>query len=191
MTTSQGFDPDELRTAFRRALETAPAHETAPQETGANYVTYRSFLRRHRVRSEGQLAGRHLHQLRRRLNHSGLARAAEGTRAPRVALYVRTFHGEDPAPVFAQLRNEAARRGWAVSRMFHDQLPFGQNANALPDEWPGWVAVRDQIKTGYADGVLVENRHHISSDAPSYITELEYIGHRTCFTWLLHPESDP
>ncbi|MFE6066672.1 hypothetical protein [Streptomyces sp. NPDC056525] len=174
--------------ALGRILEGARARGATRSSTGGGYETYRSV-----VRSKGSAppVGRRLHQLRRRLNHNGLTRAAEGTRAPRVVLYVRTFHGEDPSPVFSQLREEAARKGWAVTHLHHDQLPFGQNPNVPPDEWPGWVAARDQIKRGFADGVLVPNRHHISSDVPAYIHELEYIGYRSGFTWLLASESDP
>ncbi|GEB60150.1 hypothetical protein GCM10017674_76330 [Streptomyces gardneri] len=178
----------DARAALGRSLKGALACGATRSLTGGEYETYRSF-----VRSQGSAppAGRRLLQLRRRLNHNGLTRAAEGTRAPRVVLYVRTFHGEDPGPVFSQLREVTARKGWAVTHLHHDQLPFGQNPNVPPDEWPGWVAARDQIKRGFADGVLVPNRHHISSNATAYIQELEYIGYRNGFTWLLASESDP
>ncbi|GHG06558.1 hypothetical protein ACFFSH_24620 [Streptomyces filamentosus] len=145
----------------------------------------------HRSKADAPPVGRPLHQLRRRLNHNGLTRAAEGTRAARVVLYVRTFHGEDPGPVFSQLQDIAARKGWAVAYLHHDQLPFGGNPNVPPDEWPGWVAAKNQIKGGFADGVLVPNRHHISTDVAAYIRELEFVGYRNGFTWLLASESEP
>ncbi|MCZ0981823.1 hypothetical protein O1L60_30915 [Streptomyces diastatochromogenes] len=188
MTTSQEPDPDRLRTALGRILEGAIARGATSSATGSDYETYRTLVR---SQSKAPPVGRHLHQLRRSLNHAGLIRASEGTRSPRVVLYVRTFHGEDPEPLFSQLRQEAAKKNWLVAREHHDQLPFGQKSNMPPMQWPGWVATRDQIRSGFAEGVLVLNRHHISSDVTAYTQELEYIGHRNCFTWLLHSESDP
>ncbi|MFE5296973.1 hypothetical protein [Streptomyces sp. NPDC056632] len=143
------------------------------------------------VAGERVSSGKRLLQLRRRLNQPGLSR--EGRVRPRrkVVLYARTFHGEDVAPIFDRLKEEADRQGWHAERVIHDQAPLGHGAHAVPEHWPGWRSVRHLISAGLADGVLVPDRSHISSNDAAYTSELEFVAECLGFTALLVPEAEP
>ncbi|MFE5970289.1 hypothetical protein [Streptomyces sp. NPDC056463] len=143
------------------------------------------------VAGERVPSGKRLLQLRRRLNQPGLTREGKARPCRKVVLYARTFHGEDVTPIFDRLKAEADRHGWPTDRWIHDQAESGHGAHAVPEHWPGWRDVRHLISTGLADGVLVPDRTHISSNDAAYTGELEFVAECLGFTALLVPEAEP
>ncbi|MEU3401804.1 hypothetical protein [Streptomyces filamentosus] len=135
--------------------------------------------------------GRRLFLLRQRLNTLSFTRERKARPERAVALYVRTVRGEDVTPIFDSLQREAGRRHWHVARRFHDQAELEPGAHPVPEHWPGWRAVRDLIRRGQLDGVLVPDRTHISTNLAAYTAELKEIAELQGFTELLVREADP
>ncbi|MGI5484952.1 hypothetical protein [Streptomyces lavendofoliae] len=127
--------------------------------------------------------GTGLRLLRERLNEPVFAYRSS-VRARRVVVYVRTLPHQDPAPIFAALRTEATQRGWHVGHELHDAI-----GPAAPQQCPNWLLARKFMHEGFADGVLVQDRTHISRDDDEYRHELRFVAERQCFTALLMPEA--
>ncbi|MEU6932895.1 hypothetical protein AB0A05_27475 [Streptomyces sp. NPDC046374] len=104
----------------------------------------------------------------------------------RAVLYVRVLPGQDPEPTFVRLRAEAMRRGWQVGQELYDD-----GGPQAPQQSKSWLRVRKLCHEGFADGVLVHDRAHISKDDMEYVAELQYVSRRMCFTALLIPEAAP
>ncbi|KOU53983.1 hypothetical protein [Streptomyces sp. WM6378] len=129
--------------------------------------------------------GLFLKRLRNALNEPALT-FRSSVRPRRVVTYVRTLPDVDPKPMQALLRVEAARRGWEV-RKWHELVDAcGPQA---PQACEQWLKARKLLHEGFADGVLVLDRSHISRNDPEYEVELRFVHERQCFTALVHPES--
>lgn len=123
-----------------------------------------------------------LKRLRERLNEPVFAHRP--IRPRRVIAYVRTLRGADSAPAFEVLAQEAAKRGWYVGHQFHDDT-----GPMAPQQSPRWVQARKLMHEGFADGVLVLDRSHISRDDSEYEIELTFVAECQCFTALVVPET--
>ncbi|MGA4960422.1 hypothetical protein [Streptomyces lavendulocolor] len=126
-----------------------------------------------------------LRRLREWLNEPVFAHRSS-VRACRVVIYVRTLPAQNPSLIFTTLRTEATQRGWHVGHELHDAI--GQ---AAPQQCPQWLQARKFMHEGFADGVLVKDRNHISSYDDEYRYELHFVAERQCFTALLVPEAAP
>ncbi|MFD7015229.1 hypothetical protein [Streptomyces sp. NPDC059928] len=129
--------------------------------------------------------GVRLRRLREALNEPALTFRSR-VRSRRVITYVRTMPGIDPAPLQELLRAEAKRRGWEVRAWQELVDRCGQRAPQASDQWR---KARKMLHEGFADGVLVLDRSHISRDDAEYEVELRFVHQRMCFTALVHPES--
>ncbi|QDY77423.1 hypothetical protein [Streptomyces qinzhouensis] len=129
------------------------------------------------------LVAQHLTRRRTALNQAVFLRPLS-TRMPRVISYVRTTPGTDPDPVFTRLRGFARLHDWHVGHELYD------TAGDTPQESIAWQRARRLMHEGFADGVVVPDRSHISGDDRAYLAEIEFVGERQCFTALLVPESE-
>ncbi|MEU6708627.1 hypothetical protein [Streptomyces wuyuanensis] len=127
--------------------------------------------------------GLRLKRLRDELNSPVFAHRPRA-RTRRVVAYVRTLKGGDPAPLFQVLEDEASVRGWQVGHRLHDET-----GPLAPQRSPRWLQARKLMHEGFADGVLVLDRSHISDNDAEYETELNFVADRHCFTALVVPEA--
>ncbi|MFI6055889.1 hypothetical protein ACIBCO_38165 [Streptomyces violascens] len=135
------------------------------------------------IRGQRLRVGEALYRKRQRLNEPVLAERPGRPR--RVAGYVLVTFGEATADVEQMLRMEADRRGWHMTRVFVDP------ASALPlDQRDHWQAARDYVLRGFADGLIVLHRRHISADDDEYVAELETVCGRRAFVTLVVPETE-
>ncbi|MGW1887771.1 hypothetical protein [Streptomyces sp. NPDC001970] len=132
----------------------------------------------------GVAPGLRLKRLRDELNAPVFAHRPRTRTQRRVVAYVRTLNGVDPAPVFQVLKQEATKRGWQVGRRLHDKT-----GPLAPQQSPGWLLARRLMHEGFADGVLVLDRSHISENDAEYEEELHFVADRHCFTALVVPEA--
>jgi hypothetical protein len=123
--------------------------------------------------------GLYLKRLRERFNEPVFAHRPT-KRPPHVVAYVRTVNGVDPAPVFDALGDEASKCGWHVGHRLHDETGL-----LAPQQCPNWLLARKLMHEGFADGVLVWDRSHISRDDAEYEIELNFVSDRQCFTALV------
>lgn len=127
--------------------------------------------------------GERLRALRQRLNDPVLAERPHRQR--KVAGYLQALPGQATADVEATLRMDADRRGWDMTKVFID--PVGTLPPVRRDEW---LLARKYVYEGYADGLVVLDRRHISADEHEYIAELEFVCGRWGFVALVVPETD-
>ncbi|MFD7334901.1 hypothetical protein ACFV98_02710 [Streptomyces violascens] len=80
---------------------------------------------------------------------------------------------------------DADRRGWAMTKVFID--PVG---TLPPRQRKDWLMARKYVYEGYADGVIVLDRRHISAVEHEYVAELEFVCGRRGFVALVVPETD-
>ncbi|MFE6186511.1 hypothetical protein ACFQ6U_19010 [Streptomyces sp. NPDC056465] len=127
-----------------------------------------------------------LQRLRSGLNQEVFAHVSRVRPTRRVTLYARTQPGQDPEPLFAGLRAEAALHGWQVG-----QEIFDDGGHQVPQQSSEWLRVRKLCHEGLADGVLVRDRMQISADDFLYENEIRFLHARQCFTALQIPEAAP
>lgn len=98
------------------------------------------------------------------------------------------------------LQTEAEQHGYAMGARLHDvavpvtttYLPgSGAGSGVYTPPWkrPGWGEVERLIRGGFADGVIVLDRHNISSDDDEYRAVIKELGDRyQAFIHLVIPE---
>lgn len=98
------------------------------------------------------------------------------------------------------LQTEAEQHGYAMGARFHDVavsvtttylLGSGCGRGVYTPPWkrPGWGEVERLIRGGFADGVIVLDRHNISSDDDEYRSLIKELGERyQAFIHLVIPE---
>ncbi|MFD4371870.1 hypothetical protein [Streptomyces sp. NPDC058486] len=65
----------------------------------------------------------------------------------------------------------------------------GHGVHSPPWDRPGWREVERLVRGGFADGVIVIDRHEISSDDGEYHTVIKKLGERyQAFVHLVIPE---
>ncbi|WP_228976691.1 hypothetical protein [Streptomyces sp. DH12] len=129
--------------------------------------------------------GLYLYRTRRRLNQQAM-NMKPPHRARRVVAYVCTWPGEDPGPAYARLEQLAADRGWEVRYRIHDDT----GPQPSPRR-PGWARTRSLCVRGFADGVLLTDRHQLDPDPGRYEEELRLLTGRLAFVQLCVSEAVP
>ncbi|MFE3861879.1 hypothetical protein ACFXPT_15750 [Streptomyces goshikiensis] len=87
------------------------------------------------------------------------------------------------------LQAEAEQHGYAIRARLHDvAVPLtttyfpasrtGRSVYTPPWQRPGWSEVERQIQCGFAEGVIVLDRHNISSDDGEYHAVIKHLGER-------------
>ncbi|MFF3730764.1 hypothetical protein ACFYXM_10705 [Streptomyces sp. NPDC002476] len=107
--------------------------------------------------------------LRNELLQRVVASVCSRGRLPHVCLYALAFHGCAPRASLDAAAAYAEERSWRVrdGRAFTDPYP--------PDRLrhrPGWNRVLEQIRGGYADGVVVITTDVVTTDPDEYEQEL-------------------
>ncbi|MFD4114545.1 hypothetical protein ACFWSJ_13930 [Streptomyces niveus] len=108
--------------------------------------------------------------------------------------------GASPREDWNTLQAEAEEQGYAIGARLHDvavpltttYFPSQRAGRAIctpPWQRPGWEEVERLIRDGFADGVIVLDRHNISSDNYEYHTVIKELGERyQAFVHLVIPE---
>lgn len=111
--------------------------------------------------------------------------AAKG-RVPRVGLYALTVDGRSPARSMEDNRLFAEREGWRVGR----EQKFNDDRLGLTDlgTRPGGTRMKAQVKSGFADGVVVLTQSVISGDLERYERELAWFATAVAFIAVVYPE---
>ncbi|MEV0494048.1 hypothetical protein [Streptomyces atratus] len=124
-----------------------------------------------------------------------------GDRQLRVLAYSLVLgRGASPDEDWNTLQTEAEQRGYAIGARLHDvAVPVtttyfpgsgaGRGVYMPPWKRPGWGEVERLIRGGFADGVIVLDRHNISSDDDEYHAVIKELGERyQAFVHLVIPE---
>ncbi|MFE7353848.1 hypothetical protein ACFU8Q_11755 [Streptomyces sp. NPDC057543] len=124
-----------------------------------------------------------------------------GDRCLRVLAYsLVPSRSASPDEDWNTLQTEAEQHGYAMGARFHDvavpvtttYLPgsgAGRGVYTPPWKRPGWGEVERLIRGGFADGVIVLDRHNISSDDDEYRAVIKGLGERyQAFIHLVIPE---
>ncbi|MGW5094480.1 hypothetical protein ACWEQ1_25780 [Streptomyces nodosus] len=105
-----------------------------------------------------------------------------------------------PDEDWGTLQAEADQLGYAIAARLHDvAVPVtttyfpassaSQGVYTPPWDRPGWREAERQLRAGLADGVLVLDRHNISSDDDEYHVVIKHLGeHCRAFLHLVIPE---
>ncbi|MER5689390.1 hypothetical protein [Streptomyces sp. NPDC002205] len=108
--------------------------------------------------------------------------------------------GASPDEDWNTLQAEAEQHGYAIGARLHDvAVPVpttyfpsshkGRSVYTPPWQRPGWREVERQIRGGFAEGVIVLDRHNISSDDDEYHAVIKHLGERyKAFIHLVIPE---
>lgn len=94
-----------------------------------------------------------------------------------------------PDEDWGTLQAEADQLGYAIAARLHDvavpvtttYLPASSASQGVytpPWDRPGWREAARQLRAGLADGVLVLDRHTISSDDDEYRAVIKHLGER-------------
>ncbi|MFI9630033.1 hypothetical protein [Streptomyces sp. NPDC052042] len=106
-------------------------------------------------------------------------------RLPHVCLYALAFHGCAPRASLAAAAAYAEEHSWQVraDQAFTDPYPPGR----LRDR-PGWNRVLQQIRGGYADGVVVITADVITTDPDEYERALVWFQAASGFIAVTAPD---
>ncbi len=97
--------------------------------------------------------------------------------------------GARPDEDWDTLQTEAERHGYAIGARLHDvAVPVpttyfpssrtGRSVYTPPWQRPGWREVERQIRDRFSEGVIVLDRHNISSDDDEYHAVIKHLGER-------------
>ncbi|MFD4113198.1 hypothetical protein ACFWSJ_07065 [Streptomyces niveus] len=157
-------------------------------------------LRRHRSANplERQSRNRQLRQLRQHFHREAVEKRDRQLRV--LAYSLVPSPGASPREDWNTLQAEAEEHGYAIGARLHDvAVPLvstyfpsqcaGRAVCTPPWQRPGWGEVERLIGDGFADGVIVLDRHNISSDNYEYHTVIKELGERyQAFVHLVIPE---
>uniref|UniRef100_A0AAU2VM92 Uncharacterized protein n=1 Tax=Streptomyces sp. NBC_00008 TaxID=2903610 RepID=A0AAU2VM92_9ACTN len=108
--------------------------------------------------------------------------------------------GASPDEDWNTLHAEAEQHGYAIGARLHDvavpvttgYFPGTRDSRGVytpPWKRPGWGEVERLIRAGFATGVIVLDRHNISSDDDEYYAVIRHLGERYhAFIHLVIPE---
>ncbi|MFI7101898.1 hypothetical protein ACIBK8_21315 [Streptomyces sp. NPDC050161] len=146
----------------------------------------------------------HLCRLRQQFRREAKERNARrtGDRQLRVLAYSLVLgRGASPDEDWHTLQVEAEQHDYAIGARLHDLAvpaapsPYFPGARASrgvylpPWKRPGWGEVERLIRGGFANGVIVLDRHNISSDDDEYHAVIKHLGERyEAFVHLVIPE---
>ncbi|WP_330457463.1 hypothetical protein OIB37_11445 [Streptomyces sp. NBC_00820] len=178
-------------------------HFTA-QAAGSDFFTRGGWHRGPVSLKQSEDRRRHLHRVRSRFVFDASARHDRlGTDRPLRVLAYSLVLSRRAAPDddWDTLQAEAEQCGYAIGVRLHDvavpteQYVYQATSTASrgvytpPWQRPGWMEVRRLIRGGFADGVIVLNRHAISSDDNEYHAVIRDLGERcAAFIHLVVPE---
>lgn len=157
-------------------------------------------LRRHSSTNplERQSRNRQLRQFRQHFHREAVEKRDRQLRV--LAYSLVPSPGASPREDWNTLQAEAEQQGYAIGARLHDvAVPLAttyfpsQRANRAvctpPGQRPGWGEVERLIGDGFADGVIVLDRHNVSSDDNEYHTVIKELGDTyQAFVHLVIPE---
>lgn len=108
-------------------------------------------------------------------------------REPRVCLYAFAVDGKTPAASLKSAAAYAAAQSWQVVAA---QCDFDSMGGTALESRSGWGLVRDHVRAGFADGVVVVSADVVSADVDVYWRELEWFALRFAFVALVVPETE-
>lgn len=106
-------------------------------------------------------------------------------RVPRVCRYALAVGGLEPRHSLDAAAAFAVRQSWQVGV---GQSYTDHHGAADPLTRPGWCLVRQQIRAGYADGVVVVTHSVITSHTDEYKRQLDWFEMRSGFVAVVVPE---
>ncbi|MEV0487393.1 recombinase family protein [Streptomyces sp. NPDC050508] len=107
-------------------------------------------------------------------------------RVPRVCLYALAVGGHVPTHSLNAARAFAEQQGWQVATEDYTDC----HGTTGPMARPGWDQVRQRIRAGLADGVVVLTQTMISLRLDEYERQLAWLDEHFGFITLVIPERD-
>lgn len=123
---------------------------------------------------------------RRQVLDQRLISIASAGRTPRVCLYLIAADGSDPGRSRNTARDYAHRQAWQTSTL---QVFTDRPSATDPLLRQGWSQVRQQIRSGFVDGVVALTHSAISPHLDEYELQLSLIAHHGGFVALVTPET--
>lgn len=114
-----------------------------------------------------------------------VAQARARGRDPRVCLYALSIDGQVPRASLVAAANYAERQSWQVGPK---QSYTDPNSATAPKDRPGWGLLREQIRAGFADGVVVITAEVVSCRIDEYRRELGWFEEHRGFVALVASE---
>ncbi|MFI1201646.1 hypothetical protein ACH4VR_19705 [Streptomyces sp. NPDC020883] len=108
-------------------------------------------------------------------------------RVPRVCLYALSVGGQEPRHSLEAAAAFAVRESWQVGV---GQSYTDHHGATDPLRRPGWCMVRQQIRAGYADGVVVITPFVISPHAIEYKQQLDWFAEHFGFIAVVAPDAE-
>ncbi|MEE1797526.1 hypothetical protein PUR57_02300 [Streptomyces sp. JV176] len=106
-------------------------------------------------------------------------------RTPRVCRYALRIDGHWPSNSLDAATALAVRNAWQVGG--REQTFTDHQGTSSPELRTGWCLVRNQIRAGYADGVVVTTTGVISPRSDEYEAELHWFELRCAFVAVVAP----
>lgn len=185
-------------TAHRETVLERPASSDWMDADNAGIRRWHSGAPLVRPSRSGQLLRLRRH-FRREANERHSQRA-DGRQLRVLAYSLLLGSGASPDEDWNTLQAEAERHGYAVGARLHDvavpvttgYFPGARTSRGVympPWKRPGWGEVERLIQGGFAVGVIVLDRHNISSDDDEYHAVIKRLGERyQAFIHLVVPE---
>ncbi|MEV0445973.1 hypothetical protein AB0I84_22540 [Streptomyces spectabilis] len=116
-----------------------------------------------------------------------VTRVRSSGRMPRVCLYALSVGGHEPRHSLEKAAAFALRQSWqvGVGQSYTDH--YGATD---PLTRPGWCMVRQQIRAGYADGVVVITPFVVSPHAAEYKQQLDWFAEHWGFIAVVAPDAE-
>ncbi|MFD9428472.1 MULTISPECIES: hypothetical protein [unclassified Streptomyces] len=114
-----------------------------------------------------------------------VAQARARGREPQVCLYALSIDGQVPRASLDAAANYAERQSWHVGPKQSYTDPNGATA---PKGRPGWGLLREQIRAGFAEGVVVITAAVVSCRIDDYRRELGWFEEHRRFVALVASE---
>lgn len=106
-------------------------------------------------------------------------------RMPRVCLYALTVNAEVPRRSLDEVRAFAVREGWQAGA---EQTFVDHSGPTNPATRSGWIRVQQQVRSGFADGVVALTQSAITPHREEYEAQLQWFVEHFGFIALVHPE---
>lgn len=205
---SREMSSGEQRPLSGGRMESAAAQAgtaATPRHSDSLHAGRPVIRNRHRrtTRSEGPSRTGQFRRLRQQFRREATERQDRqaGDRQLRLLAYSLVLgRGASPREDWNTLQAEAEEQGYAIGARLHDvavplattSFPSQRAGRAVctpPWQRPGWGEVERLIRDRFADGVIVLDRHNISSDDNEYHTVIKELGERyQAFVHLVIPE---
>ncbi|WP_251060337.1 hypothetical protein [Streptomyces sp. ISL-100] len=107
-------------------------------------------------------------------------------RVPRVCLYALPIGGQEPTHSREKARQFALQKGWQTGM---GQAVTDRHGATDPQTRPGWSFVCQQIRSGFADGVVAVTHSVISPNLDEYEVQLQLVEAHLGFVALVTSET--